>query len=208
MPLYVSTHTHTCQYTNTGYLRVGSLPVYALVYQILPFCVYASMCVCNYVCAHVYALIYVFCEYVCVYVCMQLCMCVCMQLCMCVCMQLCTCVCFQARTWKCAGIYCHSHNNWRPLSWFQRFSSSKLVLKPLKADNGRQLFWIGSTHLFLKWNMIMLVWASWKAHICEITVPTKENKISNVQASTHTHKHTKRQWRSCMQPSCACVYEN
>ncbi len=30
--------------------------------------------------------------------------------------------------------YCHSHNNWGPLSWFQRFSSSKLVLKTVKSS--------------------------------------------------------------------------
>jgi hypothetical protein len=29
--------------------------------------------------------------------------------------------------------YCHSHNNWRPLSWFQRLSSSKLVLKTVES---------------------------------------------------------------------------
>ncbi len=28
--------------------------------------------------------------------------------------------------------YCQSQNNWRPLSWFQRFSSSKLVLRTVE----------------------------------------------------------------------------
>ncbi len=38
-----------------------------------------------------------------------------------------------AWSWACVCVqYCHSHNNWRPLSRFQRFSSSKLVLKTVE----------------------------------------------------------------------------
>jgi hypothetical protein len=38
------------------------------------------------------------------------------------------CNCTYMYVYNCMYMYCHSQNNWRPLSWFQRFPSSKLVL--------------------------------------------------------------------------------
>ncbi len=35
--------------------------------------------------------------------------------------------------------YCQSQNNWRPLSWFQRFSSSKLILKTVTSGKRKSI---------------------------------------------------------------------
>ncbi len=66
-----------------------------------------------------------------------ICVCVCMYACMYVYAYMCT--------------YCQSQNNWRPLSWFPRFSGSKLALKTVQSwKTGVHYFEIGSTYISVR----------------------------------------------------------